>query len=128
MIGPQLQQAIYAELTDTPTLVGGRVYDRVPDGADFPYVTIGEDQTLDDGDTCSDSWEVFTDVHVWSRAVGFPEAKALAAGVVPRVLSIDTVTGFDVISAQVENQRAFRESDGLTNHVVISFRFLLSPT
>lgn len=128
MIGPQLQKAIHDKLKEATALAGGRVYDRVPDAPTFPYITIGEDQVIDDGDTCSDSWEVYTDVHVWSRAVGFPEAKTLAASVVSRVLAINTVTDFRVVSVQLENQRTLRESDGLTNHVVASFRFLLSPS
>src|SRR5690606_34227972 len=77
MIGPELQKAIYDALKTVPAVAGGRVYDSVPSNAEFPYVTIGGEQTVDDGNSCEDGWEVFTDVHVWSRKPGFPECKEI---------------------------------------------------
>ena len=78
-----------------------------------------------DGNSCGDGWEVFADVHVWSRAPGFPEAKGIAASVVERVTAITAVAGFAVIDAELQDTRALRDPDGLTSHIVCSFRFII---
>ena len=127
MIGPQVQKSIYDALMDSPSVAGGRVYDRVPAAAQFPYVTIGDDQVIDDGNTCGDGWEVFANVHVWSREPGFPEAKSIAASVTSRISSIEEIPGFHLIEIDMRDVRARREPDGLTSHVICSFRFLIDP-
>ena len=125
MIGPQVQKAIYDALTASPAVAGGRVYDRVPAGVS-DYVTIGEEQIVGDGNSCGDGWEVFADIHVWSEAVGFPIAKATAATIVDRITAITSVSGgFQVILAELQDQRALRDPDGLTSHIVCSFRFII---
>lgn len=129
MIGAQLQAAIYATLTASPAVADGRVYDRVPEGPTFPYVTIGDEQIVDDGNSCAAAWEAFSDVHVWSRPVSGSkaEAKGLVADVVPVVLAITAVTGFTVIAAELQTSRTLRDPDGLTEHSALTFRFLLDP-
>jgi hypothetical protein len=130
MIGAALQKAIFAALTTSPAIAGGRVYDRVPAGPTFPYVSIGDEQVLDDGDTCSDGWEVTSDVHVWSRpaAGSKAEVKDLAAAIVPRLaVTTISVTGFRVLIAELETSRVFRDPDGITEHAVLTFRHVLSP-
>jgi len=125
MIGAQVQKAIYDALKVAPAIAGGRVYDTVPEAPTYPYVTIGEEQIVGDGNSCGDGWEVFADVHVWSRAPGFPEAKGIAASVVERVTAITAVAGFAVIDAELQDTRALRDPDGLTSHIVCSFRFII---
>lgn len=127
MIGAEVQKAVYDALVVAPALAGGRVYDQPPPKPTFPHFGIGQEQIIDDGNTCDDGWEVFTDVHVWSRAVGFPEAKGLIAAAVPRLCSITLITGFTVIAAEIANTRVFRDPDGLTSHGVISVRFVITP-
>ena len=128
MIGSQLQKAIFAALT-AADVAGDRVFDRVPDGVSFPYVTIGDEQVIDDGNACGDAWEVYSDVHVWSRpATGSKvELKDTVAAVVPAVRGITTVTGFDVLLAELTTSRTLRDPDGITEHAVLTFRFLLDP-
>ncbi len=129
MIGAQLQKAIYEALTAEPPIAAGEVYDGIPEGANFPRIIIGEDQVLDDGDSCSDGWEINADIHVWSRSPddSFAEAKDLAAAVAARVRGIDAVDGFTIIEHSIENQRALRDPDGKTRRIVQSYRFLLDP-
>ena len=127
MIGAEIQKAIYDALIASPAIAGGRVYDRVPENPTFPYIGIGDEQSIDDGNACDDGWEVSSDVHVWSRAVGFPETKGLVSAIVPRLAAISAVPGFTLIAAGVENTRVFRDPDGLTSHGVISVRFVITP-
>lgn len=127
MIGDEVQTAIFEALTASPAIAEGRVYDSVPEGAQFPYLTIGDEQVSDDGNACDDGWEVYADVHVWSRSVGFPEAKALIAAAVSRLTAIDAIAGKTLISVALDGTRIFRDPDGETSHGVITVRFVITP-
>jgi hypothetical protein len=128
MIGPELQGVIYAALT-AANVASGRIYDRVPNDPTFPYITIGDEQVIDDGTTCQDGWEVYPDVHCWSRPSNGSKAevKELAAAVVAAVTGISSVSGFSLVSITHETTRVFRDPDGLTEHAVCSFRALIDP-
>lgn len=124
MIGAQLQKAI-ADALKGANIAAGRIYDTVPDNPTFPYVTIGDEQVIDDGNSCSEGWEIFADVHVWSRKPGFPEAKGLIADIVPRIKAIESVFNFIVVSVEFQTSRMLRDTDGKTSHGVATFRILL---
>lgn len=128
MIGDQLQRAIFDILT-AASIAGDRVFDRPPTNASFPYVTIGDEQVIDDGTTCADAWDVATDVHVWSRpeSGSKSELKTLIAQIVPLLATEIAVTGFRNVSGNLETTRSFRDPDGITEHAVLTFRYLLDP-
>lgn len=128
MIGAEVQKAIFAALNGV-TLAGANVFDQVPEGDPFPRITIGDEQVLDDGNTCQDGWEVFSDVHCWSRpAAGSKvEVKTLAGEVVTAVCAMASIAGFSLVSIEHQTTRVFRDPDGLTEHAVVSFRALIDP-
>ncbi len=129
MIGSEVQKAIYAALNAPTALAGGRTYDRVPPDPMFPYITIGDEQVVDDGNSCEDGWEVFADVHIWSRpATGSKvEVKDLVAAVVTRLNTPLTVIGFIVIVTELQSARTLRDPDGITEHAVLTLRYVLQP-
>lgn len=129
MIAEELQRAIYGALTAAPALASGNVFDQVPENEPFPHITIGDEQVIDDSSTCQDGWEVFADVHCWSRPANGSkgEVKTLAASVVTRIIAITSVDGFSLVSLTHETTRVFRDPDGLTEHAVVSFRALIDP-
>lgn len=136
-----LQNAIETALRASATLktamglANVRLYSMsAPTNALFPYVVIGEDQIIDDSHECSESSEVITTVHAWSRAadaevVGAArsQAKSMAAAIRSVVKAIDTVTGFNVTLVDFESTRHLTDPDGLTAHAVVEHRFLLDP-
>lgn len=132
MIGPDLQAAVYAALT-TAGVAGGRIYDRVPPDPTFPYVTIGDEQVIDDGGSgdggCVGGWAATVDVHVWSRPVtgSKAEAKSLAAAVVVALGGVIDPAGFVIVSHGLDTVRTFRDPDGLTEHAVVSYTYRVSP-
>jgi hypothetical protein len=130
MIGDQLQRAIYTALTAAPALCNGKVFDTVPKDTTSPYIHIGNAQVLDDGDTCADGWEVITDIHLWSEpATGSKlEVMQIGAQVVPRLLALGAVMGFNIIVSAIENVRYLDDPDGVTKHGVITMRHVLQPT
>jgi len=131
MIGGQLQKAIFAVLTATPAVAGGRVYDNPPspDARVFPDVTLGTEQVVEDGDSCGDGWEVYFDVHVWSRSKSGSklEAKNIAADIAERMKAPLWLPAFTVIEQKAEGCRTLDDPDGITRHAVLTFKFIIDP-
>jgi hypothetical protein len=129
--GEPLQKSLYGTLTgsqDIASAMGGaaRAYDRVPTAPIFPYLSFSDAQILDDGNTCDDDmFEVFVDIHVWSRAVGQVEAKRIADAVRTAVKDGFPVPGWVMSSVTVQGIRHFMDADGLTAHGIVTLRFLL---
>ncbi len=128
MIGAEVQKAIFAALNGA-TSAGANVFDQVPESNPYPRITIGDEQTLDDSNTCQDGWEVFSDVHCWSRPESGSkvEVKTLAAEVVAAVHGITTIDGFSLVTIRLSTSRVFRDPDGLTEHAAITFRAVVDP-
>lgn len=107
---------------------GERVYDSVPDAPSFPYISLGDDQVVGDDNDCSEISEVFCRIHVWSRAIGYPETKQIADAIRSRLrVTAPTVTGFSVDVVHFQQIQFLRDEDGKTRHAVVEYRFLLSP-
>lgn len=75
-----------------------RIYDDVPSGAKLPYITVGDDDIVDEATTCSKLYEANVTVHVWSEDVGKPEAKTLGSYVRQALDTEITVAGYVVQS------------------------------
>ncbi len=110
-------------------IIGSRVYDHVPvdnngnvAAATFPYVTIGESQTLVDDATCITGEQVFLTLHAWSREKARPEARQIAGEVKAALHRYEaTLPTWRLVSLNYRNTRVFRDPDGITSHAVIEF-------
>jgi hypothetical protein len=105
-----------------------RIYDRPPKDPKFPYVTIGDDQVIDDRAEGLDASEVFTRTHVWSKDVGVVEAKRLAALVANALDAELTIEGHRVVEHAVESIQPGAASDPLISHRIVEHRYLTEPT
>ncbi|WP_336800803.1 DUF3168 domain-containing protein [Kaistia sp. MMO-174] len=118
---------LHAIVAAVPVL-GGRVYDMPPASALYPYVTIGEIQVNADLADCYAGSESFADVHVWSRAVGFPEAKGIADQIRSALHDADlALSGHSLELLQFRDARTLRDPDGITSHIAMTFRALTQP-
>lgn len=119
----ELQGAIDMRLrADVPltALINKRVYDQPPTPVTFPYVTIGEAQSIQDDATCVTGEKVYLTLHAWSQAVGYPDVKRIAAAVKDCLhLAPLTLPNYRLVSILHRQARVFRDSDGLTSHAVI---------
>lgn len=136
----ELQGVIVARLKSTPAVtafVKTRVYDAVPPeqkridqtGAAWPYITLGEgDETGNDAD-CIDGFELTFDIDVWSRGVGFPEAKQIADAVRAALKSPELTLQINALAEfQHRQTRIFRDPDGQTSHAVLTYQaFIEQP-
>ncbi|SKA31023.1 DUF3168 domain-containing protein [Consotaella salsifontis] len=124
MIGPQVQAAVFAALTSAD-VADGRIFDGVPDGAVFPYVEIGDEQIVDDGNTCSDAWEVFIDCHIWSRSQSrtTAEVKQIGAEIVDALSQELPLNGYSVVLFKLDTARYLDDPDGITKHGIVTMRY-----
>lgn len=101
-------------------LVNKRVYDQPPSPVTFPYVTIGEAQSIQDDVECVTGEKVYLTLHAWSQAVGYPEVKRIASAVKESLhLAPLTLPSYRLVSILCRTSRTFRDADGLTSHAVI---------
>jgi len=108
--------------TELTTLIGGRIYDRVPESPTFPYVSFGPSDEVSDDADCIDGFEVTMQLDVWSRAVGFPECRRIVDAV-RKALPEDGVLLADnaLVTFNHRISRMFRDPDGLTSHGAMTF-------
>ncbi|MBN8994348.1 MAG: DUF3168 domain-containing protein [Rhizobiales bacterium] len=123
MIGTQpIQAAIYAALLSAHVVDGDRVVDGdQSEDVAFPYVQIGETQTLDADVTGSLGAEEFLTLHIWSRQRGQSEVKEIAARIATAFNAADMpIAGFESASVFAQGLRVFDDPDGLTRHGVLT--------
>lgn len=95
----ELKNAIAAALaaasavTDIVGTSGGIVEYAQTGEAEFPFITIGEGQEIDDSVDCQTGSDAFIDIHAWSRpdsvTPGSDECKTLAAAVRAALHDVD---------------------------------------
>jgi hypothetical protein len=123
-----LQGAIVAALKAADTEVGPRVYDHVPPDRVFPYVAIDGGQVLSDEATCSAGSEIFVNINVWSRAVGFPETCRISGQIREALHDADLDLEGNVLDLLVfDSVRYLRDPKGEARHGVLTFRALTRP-
>lgn len=125
----ELQKAMIAALRGDPVLasfVGDRIYDRAPQRVEFPYVAIGEMQILADDAECVNGFEIFVDVHVWSRAYGRVECRGILSAVYDIIHEAEfSFTSGAFVEVRMRDLKDFVEPDGETSHGVATFRVLI---
>ncbi len=128
-----LQKAIHAALaadTSFMALLGNaRIFDDVPRGAQFPYISFGLTTERDWSTATEPGSEHLVTLHVWSRARGRNEADELLEAV--RVVLQDadlTLEGHHLVNLRHEFADVRRDSDGETFHGIARLRAVTEPT
>ena len=128
-----LQSAIYAVLTANADLIAAtgatpRIYDDVPPGTAYPYVTFGQAIERDWSTGTEAGREHTVTLHVWSRASGRREVHQI--GAIIRAALHDaalTLAGHRLVNLRHEFTDARREPDGETSHALLRFRATTEP-
>lgn len=121
-----LQKGVYDTLTTAMAPV--KIYDSVPPGALFPYLTIGDDQLLDDIAECIDGAECYATINIWSRKGGKTEAKQLSKKAITALYDYINLTDFRVCEVKLDGLTHMNDPDGITAHSVITMCYLIEPT
>lgn len=127
----QLQKALHAILSADPglsALVTG-VFDHVPQGQAFPYVTIGEDVASERSSKTFEGAEHRLAVHAWSRpgpaggGLGRKQAKDILAAVWNALAaSPPAPEGHELVNLRFVSSETFGEPDGATWHGIARYR------
>lgn len=120
------QKALFGVIS---SLAGGRVYDDAPADVAFPWIEIGDRQSIpDDTGTATGSdagMSDFFDLHIWSRAAGKKETADLVDqlhGLLHGAsLSVDGRAG---ALAWIQTVRIIGDPDGITRHGIVSVEII----
>jgi hypothetical protein len=113
-----LQAAIYARLTSFAGITGlnpaPSVYDYVPQGAQPPYILIGDNTALDWGTKTNDGWDMTVTIHVWDyEKQGRKSVNQIMSAIydaLHRQEANITVTGFSLIQIRCEFEHPFQDT------------------
>jgi hypothetical protein len=127
-----LQQAIFARLTADAALLAllgaARVFDDVPQAADFPYLTFGQSIARDWSTGSDEGHEHILTLHVWSQVAGKRQAHEIM-GAVRTALHDQSfaLTGHRLVNLRHEFSEARRDPDGEAIHGIARFRAVTEP-
>jgi len=123
-----LQTTIYNALNVsaiTTTLNCG-VYDEVIEGNTYPFITLGEETTIDYSTKTATGSETTINIHIWSQYKGSKETKNILDKIHDLLHDSNlTVTGFNLINLRFEYSDIMRDPDGITRHGVMRFRAII---
>lgn len=130
--GFELQKAIYQSLTAdaalTAMLGGARVYDAVPRGAAYPYVTLGQSSWRDWSTGSDDGEEHTLTLHVWSETSGYRETQHIMTRLRERLHDASLVlSGHHLVNLRHEYSEARREPGGESYRGIVRFRAVTEP-
>lgn len=122
-----VQRALYGALSGDPFLASAAaVYDEVPEGAELPYVVLGEVFVTPANRLAAPGWELLATLHIWSASPGFAEPLALAERVTALLdhqpLEVD---GYRHVVTRFESLQTLRDPDPRLRHVPVTFRVIV---
>lgn len=128
----ELQKAVYGVLVGNAGLVaalgGARIYDEVPRGAAFPYVTFGPSTTRDWSTGTERGAEHTLTLRAWSKGGGAREVHAVLEAIRSALHEAAlTLDGHRLVSLRHEVSDAVREADGETWRGTVRFRAVTEP-
>jgi|SRR5579885_1239355 len=123
----EVQTAVYAVLTgDAGHAAKAATYDQPPQGAAFPYETIGEMQEATDDTFDAGFADIQFTIHTWSRYKGTKEVLDIQADQIRLLhrtqLSLATL---QCVAVWKDYADVIQDPDGITRHGVIRFRVLV---
>lgn len=128
----ELQAAVYASLIADAALSallgGARVYDDVPRGAQYPYVSFGP-STARDWSTGTEAGDEHTLIlHVWTRSAGHRDAHRIMTALRDRLHGANlALPSHTLVNLRHETSEARRERGGEAYRGVVRFRAVTEP-
>lgn len=128
----ELKATIVATLQGDATLTrllgGPKIFDRVPERASFPYLTLGRTAVVDWSTGTEDGAEHVLTLHVWARG-GSKQATYEIMDEVSRKLH-DTALPLEahrLVNLRLQFAEARQEPDSATYHGILRFRAVTEP-
>jgi hypothetical protein len=117
-----IDNRLYNDTNVTSRVTG--IYDEVPDGTTFPYISYGypTDTAFDTKQT--DGAETIFQIDVWSRN-GKKEVSDISGAIQNSLKEPLSVSGFSVPIFDLDFQQILDDPDGETKHGVLQYRILI---
>ncbi len=127
-----LQQLIVSHLTSdtavTTALGGPKLYDRPPDRATFPYVTLGQTTVFDQSTATESAHEHLVTLHIWSRKGGRLDALQLSDLLRTRLETLPATSGtLRIVSLRFEYQEVRHDPEVDAYHGLLRYRGFTEP-
>jgi hypothetical protein len=123
-----IHDALVADGALTALLGGPKIYDEPPQGAAFPYVTLGEARVSDFSTASSPGEEHRLTLHAWSRQGGHKQAHTIAGALLSALDDAPLApAGHHLVNLRFTTADIRRESDGRTYHALVRFRAVTEP-
>ena len=112
-----IQKAVYDRISPLY-----KTFDSVPDGQQTPYVTLGEDVTVEWGTKTNPGTSVIVTLHFWSQYKGMKETKTMIDQVVQALSTPLQITGYELGTTSIELIHVMKDPDGITRHGIVEFK------
>ncbi|WP_279477823.1 DUF3168 domain-containing protein [Aureimonas sp. SK2] len=128
----ELQTTIVSTLTGDPALLarlgGPKVFDRVPERAAFPYLTLGRTAVVDWSTGTEDGAEHILTLHVWAKG-GSKQDTYEIMDLVSNKLHDQALplNGHRLVNLQLQFAEARQEPDSPAYHGILRFRAVTEP-
>lgn len=123
-----IQEALYTKLISITSLMNkvNGIYDFVPQGTEYPYVTIGENTQSDWGSKTFTGFDDTISIHTWSRGAGRKSCAEIMSDIYSAIHEGSlSVSGFKVTVLRQEFSEIILDPDGQTYHGIQRFRITL---
>ena len=119
-----LHKAQYDRLT---AAMSCKVFDNLPEQAEFPYIVMGEVSGRDWSDKFEPGQEVFSTVHIWSQYPGRKEAAEMQDAILQALTSspLDLGPGFYTARGALDMSEMIMDIDGTTRHGIVRMKYLI---
>lgn len=129
-VSAELQKLIYETLVadvDVGDLVGSRIYDRMPSDGDYPCVTFGPSDAIEDDSECITGQIETVQLDCWSRDQGRMWPCKRIAGAVKSALHKAklSLAVNALVQIRVVSVRVFLDRDNITAHGVVTVEAIL---
>jgi hypothetical protein len=127
-----LQRGIYQALAGssglTTLLSGARIYDDAPQGAAFPFITLGQSVVRDWSTGTEDGAEHELTLHVWSRVGGKKQVQEIIEAIRGALHDQPLMLAdHHLINLRHEFSEARLDPDGDTFHGIVRYRAVTKP-
>jgi hypothetical protein len=124
----EVQKALVLRLKSVSavtSLVSTRVYDRAPEKAAFPYISIGDVAATPFDAQLLRGYEALWQIHAWSRKPGAVQCRQVLAAAHGALHwhSLNLDAGAAVI-CRVSGKRDLKDPDGVTTHGILDLTIL----
>lgn len=110
-----------AAIVPADRVVSGPVAD--PAVLGFPFIEIGETQTLSDDVTGHDGVEEFLTLHIWSRSGDQAEVKAIIGRIADAINALSlAVDGFGSVYVFIRDSQVRSDAYGFNWHAIVTLQ------